>query len=257
MIGGGADCGSTWAKRPGAGPRRGELGELLGEQPRRAARHQHQLGHAGEVAIVEREVIPGLGLVVGDPQGVVDRVGRVVRRRVLARRAGVVDPLGPQQVGISRRRRDLLGVAVAGIQRRLRGGPAGRCARRDGDGVAAAIGLEPLGRIDRVRPACRQVGDRRRPSRRALAGQGRGAVDIGEAHGVDDQHGIGRGHRGERVGGPAQADPVILRLLAPRGHGGELRLIAGRRGPRGGAGVRDDPRQHARVPGDLRRRRAH
>ena len=38
------------------GGRRDVLDELLGEQARRAARDEHQLGHAREVAIVEREM---------------------------------------------------------------------------------------------------------------------------------------------------------------------------------------------------------
>ena len=40
--------------------RRGELDELLGEEPRRARRHQHQLGHAGEIAVVEWQIVPAL-----------------------------------------------------------------------------------------------------------------------------------------------------------------------------------------------------
>ena len=65
MVGGDASAVRGWRHRR-------QLHELLGEQARRAARHQHQLGHAREVAVVEREVIPRLGLVVGVAERMVD-----------------------------------------------------------------------------------------------------------------------------------------------------------------------------------------
>ena len=71
--GGYGECRWWRSRRRGRGRRhRRQLHELLGEQPRRAAGNQHQLGHAREVAVIEREIVPRFGLVVDLADRVVD-----------------------------------------------------------------------------------------------------------------------------------------------------------------------------------------
>ena len=90
--------------------------ELLGEESGWAARDEHQLGHACEIAIVERQVIPVLGPTArrDAPQRVVDRVGSWN----VGCGTGIIDALGRR--GASGGRRDnLLGVTVMGVDRGL------------------------------------------------------------------------------------------------------------------------------------------
>ncbi len=223
--------------------RRGELDELLGEETWRARRHQHELGHTGEIAVVERQIIPGFlhGHArahlpfIGQAQGVVDRERR--GDLCLGGRVDVIDPLAQGVGGPGRRRFDvaervgrggnnLLGITVAGINRdRGRGrrgvrdrGVADERAGRQGHGVPAPIGLVPLHRVDRVEVAI----DRGHAHHRAVDRDGRGlggvsrAVDIGQTHGVDHDHGIVGRDRSKQVGGTAQADPEILRAALGR-----------------------------------------
>ena len=128
-------------------------------------------------------------------------------------------------------------------------------------GVPATIGLQTLGRVDGVGIGRSGAADWwgqeagiRSPSGGGSPGHTRRCcpIDVGEPHRVDHAHRVGGRHRGERIGGPSQADPEILGGRGGAGGrrdvGRQLRRVVAGRDELALGLIEGDARQDARLP---------